>query len=108
MAAGPPPPPPSAGAPPPSKAGPEELRQLRWRCRRGMKELDLLLARYMDERFCNASHQEQAAFRQLLETQDTVLYAYCLGSEQPPPRFSSLIERITATPLAHRISLRRQ
>jgi antitoxin CptB len=99
----------AAGPPPPlSKAGPEELGQLRWRCRRGMKELDVLLARYMDERFCNASHQEQAAFRQLLETPDTILHAYCLGSEQPPPQFATLIERITATPLAERISLRRQ
>jgi len=28
-----------------------ELGKLRWRCRRGMKELDVLLARYVDERF---------------------------------------------------------
>jgi len=34
---------------------PGELGKLRWRCRRGMKELDVLLARYMDERFCSAS-----------------------------------------------------
>ena len=73
-----------------------------------MKEIDVLLARYMDDGFRNASHQEQAAFRQLLETQDTILYAYCLGAEQPPPQFATLIERITANPLADRISLRRR
>jgi len=73
-----------------------ELGKLRWRCRRGMKELDILLARYVDERFCNASSLEQDAFRRLLDTQDTVLYAYCLGSERPPREFASLIERITA------------
>ena len=28
-----------------------QLGRLRWRCRRGMKELDILLARYVDERF---------------------------------------------------------
>lgn len=75
---------------------PKELGKLRWRCRRGMRELDVLLARYLDERFCNASKPEQEAFRQLLESQDTVLYAYCLGSERPPPQFATLIERITA------------
>jgi antitoxin CptB len=73
-----------------------ELGKLRWRCRRGMKELDILLARYVDERFGGASILEQAAFRRLLEIQDTVLYAYCLGSERPPLEFAALIERITA------------
>jgi antitoxin CptB len=75
-----------------------ELGKLRWRCRRGMKELDVLLARYVDERFCSASNVEQQAFRRLLETQDTVLHAYCLGSQRPPPEFAALIERITANP----------
>jgi antitoxin CptB len=73
-----------------------DMGKLRWRCRRGMKELDILLARYVDERFCSASILEQEAFRRLLEIQDTVLYAYCLGSELPPPEFAPLIERITA------------
>ena len=77
-----------------------ELGKLRWRCRRGMKELDVLLARYVDERFCGASKPEQDAFRRLLETEDTVLYAYCLGQERPPARWAALIERITASPPA--------
>jgi len=85
------------GAPPPLPAAdPTELGKLRWRCRRGMKELDVLLTRYVNERFCGASNLEQDLFKELLETQDTVLYAYCLGSERPPPRFAALIERITA------------
>jgi len=77
-------------------ADPQELGKLRWRCRRGMKELDILLSRYVDERFCAASNQEQEAFRRLLEAQDSLLYAYCLGSERPPPELATLIERITA------------
>ena len=76
--------------------GPAELGKLRWRCRRGMKELDVLLARYVNERFCSASAQEQAAFLLLLETQDPALYAYCLGQEKPPAQFAALIEQITA------------
>jgi antitoxin CptB len=85
-----------AALPPLPAPDPRELGKLRWRCRRGMKELDVLLARYVDERFCNASSLEQDAFRRLLDTQDTDLYAYCLGSERPPPEFAILIERITA------------
>jgi len=84
---------------PPSSAGDShELGKLRWRCRRGMKELDVLLARYLEELFCGASNAEQAAFRQLLGTEDTVLYGYCLGSVRPPPQFRALIERITSHP----------
>jgi antitoxin CptB len=81
--------------PPLVAADAQELGKLRWRCRRGMKELDFLLARYMDERFGSASQAEQEAFKLLLETQDTVLYGYCLGSESAPAQFSALIERIT-------------
>jgi antitoxin CptB len=77
-----------------------ELGKLRWRCRRGMRELDVLLARYLDDRFSSASMAEQEAFRRLLETHDTALYGYCLGSEPPPAHFASLIERITACPIA--------
>jgi antitoxin CptB len=87
-------------APPPPPADPVELGRLRWRCRRGMKELDLLLARYVDERFCGASKSEQEAFKRLLEAQDTDLYAYCLGQERPPAQYAALIERITAIPAA--------
>jgi antitoxin CptB len=76
--------------------GGPELGSLRWRCRRGMKELDVLLERYVEERFCSASSAEREAFRQLLEAQDTALYAYFMGSERPPPQFTALIARITA------------
>ena len=73
-----------------------DVGRLRWHCRRGMKELDILLARYMDERFCTASPEEREAFASLLEIQDPVIYAYCLGQERPPEHFAVLIERITA------------
>jgi antitoxin CptB len=76
--------------------------RLRWRCRRGMKELDLLLTRYMDVRYGAAPAEEQEAFRGLLEAQDPVIFAYCLGSQRPPEHLADLIERITARPSADR------
>jgi len=39
-----------------------ERRKLEWRCRRGMKELDLLLLRYLRERHATAASDERAAF----------------------------------------------
>ena len=75
-----------------------EAGRLRWRCRRGMKELDVLLERYLKERFESAPEAEQRAFEALLEVQDPVLYAYCLGQAPVPAPFQPLIERITARP----------
>ena len=79
---------------------PTQEGRLRWRCRRGMKELDILLTRYLDERYGAAPAAEQDAFQRLLEIQDPVIYAYCLGQEPAPAHLAVLIERITAWPSA--------
>jgi antitoxin CptB len=74
----------------------EELGRLRWRCRRGMKELDVLLTRFVDEEFAEASIVQREAFLALLDAPDPRIWAYCLGLEQPPtPALDSLIRRIT-------------
>jgi antitoxin CptB len=72
--------------------------RLRWRCRRGMKELDVLLTRYVEERFDAAPPEERAAFEALLEDQDPVIYAYCLKVAPIPGHLAALIERITGRP----------
>ena len=96
-----------SGAAPPLSAvdvAAAELGKLRWRCRRGMKELDFLLVRYVEDHFFSASNLEREAFNLLLDTQDPVLYGYCLGSEPPPPQFRALIELITANSSGERYS----
>jgi antitoxin CptB len=40
--------------------------QLLWRCRRGMKELDLILERWVRERYERASELERSQFQSLL------------------------------------------
>ncbi len=74
-----------------------ELGKLRWRCRRGMRELDVLLTRYVDEQYAHAGPDLQEAFRQLLDSQDPLIYAYFLGRRPPPSAvLSALIGQITA------------
>jgi antitoxin CptB len=74
-----------------------DLGRLRWRCRRGIRELDELLVRYVDERYGAAPAAEQCAFERLLDTEDTVIYEYCLGRIHPPcAEVAALIERITS------------
>lgn len=56
-----------------------ELKRLRWRCRRGMRELDVLLERYLAEVWPGASDAQRRAFAQLLEWPDPELAALCFG-----------------------------
>jgi len=74
-----------------------EIGKLRWRCRRGMRELDVLLTRYLDQEYPTAAPEQQAAFRRLLDIQDPLMHAYFLGRETPPDtELASLIARIAA------------
>jgi antitoxin CptB len=61
----------------------DDVAKLKWRCRRGMKELDLLLERYLAERYPSADTVEQGAFRELLDMQDPELFAFVIGRERP-------------------------
>ncbi len=61
----------------------DDARRLRWRCRRGMKELDLLLERYLGEQYPTAQPSQQRAFATLLEFPDPVLHAYLVGRARP-------------------------
>ena len=85
----------------PLESGPE-IGRLRWRCRRGMRELDRLLSGYLERDYRRSSPAEQRLFHELLELQDPQLYAYVLGREQPSdPKQAALIGRIVALQPAH-------
>jgi len=51
------------------------LSKLKWRCRRGTKELDTLTTRYLERFYLNADRSEQSAFEELLSMQDPELHA---------------------------------
>jgi len=76
-----------------------ELRRLRWRCRRGMRELDQLLERYLDLRWPHASEAERGEFRRLLDCEDDRLWRWFLGHEQTDDaELEALVERIRTLP----------
>jgi antitoxin CptB len=76
-------------------AGAPAAGQLLWRCRRGMKELDVLLERYARAALPGAAREEQARFAALLELPDPQLAGYFLAGQAPAdPKLSQLIERI--------------
>ena len=74
-----------------------ELARLRWRCRRGMKELDTLLVRYLEAHYVAASAEDQGRFLELLELQDPELAAYVLGRATPEdPALAHFIQQLAA------------
>ena len=63
-------------------------QQLIWRCRRGVRELDVLLGRYLapangdltgESLYSQLDQQGKAAFERLLETQDPVIMDWLFG-----------------------------
>jgi len=74
-----------------SVVGREALGMLQWRCRRGMKELDFLLLRYLRECHPDAASDERAAFVEFLELPDPDIARYLLAGDVPTdPRHAAL------------------
>ena len=57
--------------------------RLRWQYRRGMRELDELLLRYLEEQYPLADDDEKAAFQAVLELADPELNGYLLQRQTP-------------------------
>lgn len=57
--------------------------KLRWNCRRGMKELEVLLLPFVDEFYDDLLSEQQHAFVKLLGYDDASLYAWFMGYEIP-------------------------
>jgi antitoxin CptB len=69
--------------------------RLRWRCRRGMKELDVLLERFAHRALAQAGEAERQALAELLALGDPQLAAYLLGGQTPAaPHLALLVGRI--------------
>lgn len=74
------------------------VRQLRWQCRRGMKELDFVLVRYLDGHFILASDAERHNFVRLLAMEDDQLWALLLGrSHSEEAELNALVQRLRHT-----------
>ena len=61
----------------------ETERRLRWRCRRGLKELDVLFERYAETSLASASTAELGSLERLLDLPDPEIAAYLLGEAVP-------------------------
>lgn len=73
-----------------------DLNQLRWRCRRGMRELDLILSRFLEREYSTLIEPEQHSFARLLDSADPDLYNWLLARQAVPTEFAPWIERLQA------------
>lgn len=59
-----------------------EYAELKWRCRRGMLELDILLNAYLDKNYTLMTPEQGTLFNQILDYPDQVLFDLLLGNMQ--------------------------
>lgn len=57
------------------------LSCLKWRCRRGMLELDVLLERFLKHKYAAASVEIQKAFALLLNLSDPEIFALIMSRQ---------------------------
>jgi antitoxin CptB len=57
--------------------------KIKWHCRRGMLELDLMLNQFVDQSLEKLQDNQVALFEQLLTTSDPELYCWLIGSAKP-------------------------
>jgi antitoxin CptB len=53
---------------------PEAERRLSWRCRRGLLELDIVLGRFVADRYPRLNNEQRVVFDELLDLPDTELW----------------------------------
>ena len=60
-----------------------DINRLRWHCRRGMLELDVLLIPFLEDRFRTLSLQDQQRFEKLIAEEDQDIFSWMMRSAVP-------------------------
>ncbi len=76
--------------------GQDRVKRLRWLCRRGMKELDVLLEAFLETQADSLSAGGWPVFEEFLENEDDVLLDWISGKNLPQtPDVLLLINTLT-------------
>lgn len=63
----------------------KNLERVRWRCRRGLLELDIVLGRFIDAHYSTLSEAELRSFDALLDMADNPLWDLVCGKTDEIP-----------------------
>ncbi|MBL6701777.1 MAG: succinate dehydrogenase assembly factor 2 [SAR86 cluster bacterium] len=58
-----------------------DINKTKWKCRRGLRELDLLFRRYIEEKLDFLSKEEFEMFNSILDLEDQALYDFIFKNE---------------------------
>lgn len=71
------------------------LARLKWACRRGMLELDVLLNQFLNEAYVQLSDEDKQRFVQLLSCDDPTLFSWLMHQSIPDdPEMAIIVARI--------------
>lgn len=70
------------------------MSQLKWQCRRGLRELDVLLLNYLQKKYDLATDADKQAFRTVLALPDPELVGYLLNNKPPADKLQRVIANI--------------
>jgi antitoxin CptB len=73
-----------------------EFDRIRWRCRRGLLELDLVLKDFLERWFDGLDPDQRQMFDELLDQPDNDLLDLALGRSEPAPRYRAVVEMLRA------------
>lgn len=74
-----------------------DLDRIRWHCRRGLLELDLILEQFLERHFERLDREQRELFTEMLDQPDNDLLDWALGREEPPdPRYRSVVKLLRA------------
>ncbi|MEO8535918.1 MAG: succinate dehydrogenase assembly factor 2 [Betaproteobacteria bacterium] len=74
------------------------LRRIRWRCRRGLLENDLVLARFLDANATSLTEDDVASLDALLDLDDNALWEVICGRSEPQPAHAGFVLRLQGGP----------
>ncbi|ABG41665.1 MAG: succinate dehydrogenase assembly factor 2 family protein [Alteromonadaceae bacterium] len=73
----------------------QRYARLKWACRRGMLELDVIFMPFVEEGFNDLSEADKVIFESLLTCDDPDLYAWLMGHQAcNNPDYKRLIDHI--------------
>ncbi len=79
-------------------AAEREYARLRWQCRRGMLELDLLLNGFLEHGYAALGERQRTDFVRLLGYQDQIIYDWLMNQSVPAePALTQIIACIRAS-----------
>jgi succinate dehydrogenase flavin-adding protein (antitoxin of CptAB toxin-antitoxin module) len=73
-----------------------DIDRIRWRCRRGLLELDLVLEAFLARGYGRLDATQRGLFDELLERPDNELLDLALGRREPEARYRAVVDLLRA------------